>query len=326
MHGHLVPGLVHLAAVDALDREHVEDDRVEVDRDLARRDPEQRDAAAVRHVVDDRRAARPRCPTSRARRRSPPSCRARAARRARSRLARVDAPASRPCRCASSSRYGFRSVTTTWRAPAWRTTAAAMQPIGPAPVMSTSSPSTGNASAVCTAFPNGSKIAATSSSTPGQWCQMFVIGSATSSANAPGRLTPSPIVCAHRCRRPAMQLRQRPQTTWPSPQTTSPGVEVAHVRADVDDLADELVPDHHRHRDRLLRPVVPAVDVQVGAADPRLADADQDVVDADLRLRDVLEPEARLGVRLDERLHRRAIVVARWRSPVSATATGLHPR
>ena len=63
---------------------------------------------------------------------------------------------------------GVESVTTTWRAPAWRTTAAAMQPIGPAPVMSTSSPSTGNDSAVCTALPNGSKIEATSSSMPGQ--------------------------------------------------------------------------------------------------------------------------------------------------------------
>ena len=97
-----------------------------------------------------------------------------------------------------------------------------MQPIGPAPVTSTSSPSTGNESAVWTAFPNGSKMAATSSPTPGQWCQMFVIGRATYSANAPGRLTPRPIECAHRCRRPAMQLRQRPQTTWPSPLTRSP--------------------------------------------------------------------------------------------------------
>ena len=39
---------------------------------------------------------------------------------------------------------GFTSVTTTCRAPAWRTTAAAMMPIGPAPVISTSSPSTSN--------------------------------------------------------------------------------------------------------------------------------------------------------------------------------------
>ena len=99
-----------------------------------------------------------------------------------------------PIRGASSRRYGFSSVTTTWRAPAWRTIAAAMQPIGPAPVIRTSSPSTGNASAVWIALPNGSKIAATSSSMPGQCCQMFVTGSATSSAKAPGRLTPRPIV------------------------------------------------------------------------------------------------------------------------------------
>jgi hypothetical protein len=60
------------------------------------------------------------------------------------------------------------SLTTTNRAPAWRTIADAIRPIGPAPVMSTSSPSTGNASAVCTALPNGSKIAATSMSMPDQ--------------------------------------------------------------------------------------------------------------------------------------------------------------
>ena len=39
-----------------------------------------------------------------------------------------------------------------------------MIPIGPAPVMSTSSPSTRKLSAECTALPNGSKIAATSGS------------------------------------------------------------------------------------------------------------------------------------------------------------------
>ena len=190
-----------------------------------------------------------------------------------------------------------------------------MQPIGPAPVTSTSSPSTGNVSAVWTAFPNGSKIAATSSSTPGQWCQMFVIGSATSSANAPGRCTPRPIECAQRCRRPAMQLRQRPQTTWPSPLTMSPGWKSLTFEPDLDDLADELVPDHERHRDRLLRPRVPRVDVQVGAADAGLADADQDVVDPDLRLRHVLEPEPRLGSRFDERSH----------SPSSSLSLGIRP-
>ena len=66
-------------------------------------------------------------------------------------------------------------------------------------------------------------MAATSSSVPGQWCQMFVIGRATNSAKAPGRCTPRPIECAHRCRRPAMQLRHLPHTTCPSPLTISPG-------------------------------------------------------------------------------------------------------
>ena len=84
------------------------------------------------------------------------------------------------------------------------------------------------------------------------------------------------------------------------------GVEVAHVRPDGDDLADELVADRHRDRDRPLGPGVPASDVQIGAADARAADADQDVVQAVVRLRDVLEPQARLGVPLDERQHRLA--------------------
>src|SRR4051794_35764992 len=43
------------------------------------------------------------------------------------------------------------------------------------------------------------------------------------SANAPVRVTPMPSVCAHRWRRPAMQLRQRPPPRRPSPLTGSPG-------------------------------------------------------------------------------------------------------
>ena len=62
---------------------------------------------------------------------------------------------------------GLTSVMTTWRAPQCFAMPTAMHPIGPAPVMSTSSPSTGKLSAVCTAFPNGSKMAATRWSMPG---------------------------------------------------------------------------------------------------------------------------------------------------------------
>ena len=179
-----------------------------------------------------------------------------------------------------------------------------MQPIGPAPVISTSSPSTGNWSAVWTAFPNGSKIAATSASMPSAWCQMFVIGSAISSANAPGRLTPTPLVCAHRWRRPAMQLRQRPQTTWPSPETTSPGWKSLTFDPTATISPTNSWPIVIGTGIVLWAQASQLLDVQVGAADAGAAHADQDVVQAVLRLRDVLQPQARLGELLDERQHR----------------------
>jgi hypothetical protein len=114
------------------------------------------------------------------------------------------------------------SVTTTLRAPQWRTIAAAMHPMGPAPVMSTSSPTTSNWRAVWVALPSGSKHERTSSGIDGSTGTAFVAGMQRNSAKAPSRLTPTPLVSLHRCRRPARQLRQTPQTMWPSPSTRSP--------------------------------------------------------------------------------------------------------
>ena len=102
-------------------------------------------------------------------------------------------------------------------------------------------------------------------------------------------------------------------------------LEVAHVGAERDDLADELVADHHGHWDRLLSPCIPAVDVQVGAADPRLVHADQHVVDADLGLGDVLQPQSLRGLRLDERLHAAAITLPGFMIPFGSN-TALMPR
>src|SRR5439155_13424992 len=82
-------------------------------------------------------------------------------------------------------------------------------------------------------------------------------------------------------------------------------LKVDYVGADRRHLPDELVSDDHRHRDRLLRPRIPAVDVQIGAADPGLANANQDVVDPHLGLGHVLEPEALSGLGLDQRAHAR---------------------
>ena len=176
--------------------------------------------------------------------------------------------------------------------------------MGPAPVISTSSPSTSKLSAVCTAFPKGSKHARTSSGMCGSAPQTLVIGMQRYSAKAPGRLTPTPCVCGQRCRRPAMQLRQRPQTRCPSPLTRSPGWKPVTLLADLLDAPHELVAHDQGHRDRLLRPGVPVVDVQIGAADAGLQDADQDIVDAGLGDRDLLQPQARFGPALDQGLHR----------------------
>src|SRR5262249_32893283 len=80
-------------------------------------------------------------------------------------------------------------------------------------------------------------------------------------------------------------------------------VEIADVGTDLDDAADELVPDHHRYGDRLLRPGVPLVDVQVGTADAGGEHLDQDVSDAARRYRLLVEPQSRLRPLLDQGLH-----------------------
>jgi len=98
------------------------------------------------------------------------------------------------------------------RAPACLQIAAAIIPIGPAPVMSTSSPSKSNESAVCVALPKGSNTESTSRGISGSACQMFVTGMQRYSAKQPGRLTPTPFVFAQRCLLPARQLRQCPHT------------------------------------------------------------------------------------------------------------------
>ena len=79
--------------------------------------------------------------------------------------------------------------------------------------------------------------------------------------------------------------------------------EVVHIGADGDDLADELVPDRHRHGNRFLGPGVPGVDMQIGAADPGAVDADQHIIDADLRHRHRFQPQPRPRLPFHKRLH-----------------------
>jgi hypothetical protein len=80
-------------------------------------------------------------------------------------------------------------------------------------------------------------------------------------------------------------------------------LEAAHFLTDLDNLADVFVADVHRHGDRLLRPLVPLPDVDVGAADRSLLDADHDVVVADLRLLHLGQRESGCTFELCECLH-----------------------
>ena len=86
---------------------------------------------------------------------------------------------SAPAAEARANRPADMSVTQMRRAPAWRTTAVAMTPIGPAPVMTTSSPTTGHCRAVCVALPSGSNNAPRSGSRSGGCTHAFVAGMTT---------------------------------------------------------------------------------------------------------------------------------------------------
>ncbi len=172
------------------------------------------------------------------------------------------------------------SVITTLRAPACLHTAAAMAPMGPAPVISTSSPSRGHCRAVCTALPKGSNRAATSRSMPGECSHTLDMGRARYSANAPGPVDPDAAGVGAQVAPAGHAVAAAPAHHVALAGDDLARVEVDDVGPHRHDLADKLVAHHHGHRDGLLRPGVPVVDVHVGAADRGAPDLDQDVVDA----------------------------------------------
>ena len=80
--------------------------------------------------------------------------------------------------------------------------------------------------------------------------------------------------------------------------------ETFHPIADPLDDADKFMPDDHRHRDRLLRPGVPVINVDIGPADRSFLDPDEDIIVADFRHRHVLQPKTGFGFAFDQCLHR----------------------
>src|SRR5580692_5137929 len=81
------------------------------------------------------------------------------------------------------------------------------------------------------------------------------------------------------------------------------GEEIVDIRAHFDDFAYELVPDRHGHRDGALRPLIPFVDMHVGAADAGAQHLDQYVADADLRRLDFFQPQPRFAPALHQCFH-----------------------
>ena len=68
--------------------------------------------------------------------------------------------------------------------------------------------------------------------------------------------------------------------------------------------ANKFMPDDHWHRDRLLRPGIPVVNVDVGPTDRSFFDPNEHVIVAHLRHGDFLQPETWFCLAFDQRLHR----------------------
>jgi hypothetical protein len=81
-------------------------------------------------------------------------------------------------------------------------------------------------------------------------------------------------------------------------------MEVIHVGTDGDDFADKLMTDNHGNRNRAARPCVPVVNVDIGAADSRSKNANQDIIDSNGRFGTILQPQSLLRVCFDESFHR----------------------
>ena len=86
---------------------------------------------------------------------------------------------------------------------------------------------------------------------------------------------------------------------------------IAHLKtrdvgAQLDDLAGVLVARRHRGLNRFLRPIVPVVNVHIGATDGGFMNLDQYIVTAHHRNRDIFEPQSLLGVFFHQCFHDRS--------------------
>src|ERR1700677_3185494 len=82
-------------------------------------------------------------------------------------------------------------------------------------------------------------------------------------------------------------------------------MKIGDVRADRDDLSDEFMSNHQRHRNCRLRPVVPFVDVEIGPANTGAQDANLYVVNIGLGLLHVFQPQTASSTALCKGFHSR---------------------
>ena len=255
---HLVPGLVHAPADDAVDRDALEDHQpvpVQLERLLG----QARAATCARRCAAPRgrRAPPAGCPTSRARRRA--RARRSAPARARRSLAATRRSPRRPSSCARArAGRARRRWRTRVRRPPRARTPIANRPIGPQPVTAMLQPESGPANAVCTALPSGSITAATSIGMLAGARHALTAGTATYSAKPPFTSTPRMRVFSHTWPLPVRQAMQCWQTMWLSHETRSPSRELGDAGAALDHLAHELVAERDRRLEPPLRPAVPA--------------------------------------------------------------------
>src|SRR5579883_580628 len=81
------------------------------------------------------------------------------------------------------------------------------------------------------------------------------------------------------------------------------GEEVVYVRSNLDNFSDKLMSDGHRHRNRLLRPLVPLINVNISSADTRVAHTNQHIIDADCGFCNVFQPQSALCAALHQCFH-----------------------
>src|SRR4051794_16604306 len=89
----------------------------------------------------------------------------------------------------------------------------------------------------------------------------------------------------------------------PFPANNLANVKIGDVGAGLHYFTNELMTNHHGHRNGFPRPFIPFENVNVGAANSGAVNANQHVVDADGGLRNIFQPQSRLALALGQRLH-----------------------